>query len=189
MGLRHVVITSVTRDDLADGGAAQWAATVRAVREAAPASAVELLIPDFQGRQVETVAGAAPNIIGHNIECVRRLTPQVRSGASYETSLRTLEQIAATGLATKSGLMAGLGESDDEVLETLADLRRSGCRIVTIGQYLQPTPQHLAVSEYVHPERFDRWRDRALEMGFSYVASGPLVRSSYMADRALEHCV
>jgi lipoic acid synthetase len=187
MGLRHAVVTSVTRDDLPDHGAAHWAAVVAAIRKANPRTTIELLIPDMRGRRefVEIVAASKPDITGHNIECVRRLTGEVRSRASYRTSLHTLEHIAAAGTTTKSGLMVGLGETDNEVLQTLADLRRAGCRIVTIGQYLRPTPRHMAVSRYVHPEQFDLWREAALAMGFSYVAAGPLVRSSYMAEEAL----
>ena len=173
MGLRHVVVTSVTRDDLPDGGARHWAATVEAIREENPDATIELLIPDLDARAdlIETVAASAPDIIGHNIETVERLTPLVRSRAKYRTSLRTLETISRSGAVSKSGLMVGLGESDDEVL---------------LGQYLRPSLEHYPVAAYITPEKFERYRLRALEMGFSYCASAPLVRSSYLADAALQ---
>lgn len=188
MGLRHVVVTSVTRDDLADGGAAHWAATVRAVREENPDATIELLIPDLDARAdlVEIVAASEPDIIGHNIETVERLTPLVRSRAKYRTSLRTLELISRSGAVSKSGLMVGLGESDDEVLQTLRDLRNAGVEIVTLGQYLRPSLEHYPVAAYITPEKFEWYRLRALEMGFGYCASAPLVRSSYLADAALQ---
>ncbi len=187
MGLRYAVVTSVTRDDLADGGAAHWAACVRAIRRETPGTAVELLVPDFDARPepMETVLASAPDIIGHNIETVERLTPEVRSRAKYRTSLATLRYFADRGAVTKSGLMVGLGETDDEVLRTLHDLREAGVRIVTIGQYLRPTLEHLPVAAYVPPEKFGRYREQALAMGFSYCASAPMVRSSYLADEAL----
>lgn len=190
MGLRHAVITSVTRDDLADGGAAHWARTVEAVRAANPDTTIELLIPDMKANPelIGIVAASKPDIIGHNIECVRRVTPLVRSGADYDTSLRALAEISRTGITTKSGIMLGFGESREEVEQTLADLRAVGCRIVTMGQYLRPTPRHVEVSEYVHPDVFEKYKETALGLGFSYVASGPLVRSSYMAEKALEFC-
>jgi len=188
MGLRHAVITSVTRDDLPDHGAAHWAATIEAVRAENPNTTVEVLIPDMGGERsrVAVIAAARPHIIGHNVECVERLTPAIRSRASYATSLRTLEHSASMGALTKSGLMAGLGETEGEVLQTLRDLRAVGVQIVTIGQYLQPTSQQSVVSEYVTPEQFESYRLAAQDMGFLYVASAPLVRSSYMAHRALE---
>jgi len=187
MGLRHVVLTSVTRDDLPDGGALHWAHTVEAIRRRNPEATIELLIPDFDARAelIDTVLAAKPDIVGHNIETVERLTPQVRSRARYETSLRTLRHIAGSGAATKSGLMVGLGESDDEVLRTLRDLHAAGVRIVTIGQYLRPTLEHCPVAEYITPEKFERYRSEALGMGFAYCASAPMVRSSYLADEAL----
>ena len=187
MGLRHVVVTSVTRDDLPDGGARHWAAAVEAIRRENHDATIELLIPDFDARPelLDTVAAAKPDIIGHNIETVERLTPQVRSRARYATSLRTLELLARRGAATKSGLMLGLGESDDEVLQTLHDLRRAGVRIVTLGQYLRPTLEHYPVAEYITPEKFEAYRQQALAMGFDYCASAPMVRSSYRAQEAL----
>ena len=187
MKLRYVVVTSVTRDDLPDGGAAHWAQTVRAIRKQNPDAAIELLIPDLDARPdlLDTVIASKPDIIGHNIETVERLTPQVRSRARYATSLRTLELLARRGAATKSGLMLGLGESDDEVLQTLRDLRQAGVRIVTLGQYLRPTLEHYPVAEYITPEKFEAYRQQALAMGFDYCASAPMVRSSYRAQEAL----
>lgn len=188
MQLRHVVVTSVTRDDLPDGGAGHWAATVRAIREENPDATIELLIPDLDARPdlLDTVLASEPDIIGHNIETVERLTPEVRSRARYRTSLETLRYLHEQGAVTKSGLMVGLGESDDEVIETLADLRKAGVEIVTLGQYLRPTLEHYPVAAYITPEKFDWYRQQALAMGFGYCASAPLVRSSYLADAALE---
>ena len=188
MKLRHVVVTSVTRDDLPDGGAHHWAATVEAVRQQNPDAAIELLIPDLDARPdlLDTVLASKPDIIGHNIETVERLTPEVRSRARYRTSLETLRYLHGQGAVTKSGLMVGLGESDEEVIETLADLRKAGVEIVTLGQYLRPTLEHYPVAAYITPEKFDRYRQQALAMGFGYCASAPLVRSSYLADAALE---
>ena len=188
MGLRHVVVTSVTRDDLPDGGAQHWAATVEAIRRKNPDATIELLIPDLDARAdlIEIVAASKPDIIGHNIETVERLTPLVRSRAKYRTSMRTLEIISKTGIVSKSGLMVGLGESDDEVMQTLGDLRDVGTEIVTLGQYLRPSLEHYPVAAYITPEKFEWYRLQALDMGFSYCASAPLVRSSYLADAALE---
>jgi lipoic acid synthetase len=188
MGLRHVVVTSVTRDDLPDGGAAHWARVVEAIRKENPDATIELLIPDLDAREdlIEVVLASKPDIVGHNIETVERLTPLVRSRAKYRTSLRTLEIISRSGAVAKSGLMVGLGESDDEVLQTLRDLREMGVEIVTLGQYLRPSLEHYPVAAYITPEKFDWYRLQALEMGFSYCASAPMVRSSYLADAALE---
>lgn len=187
MQLRYVVLTSVTRDDLSDGGAAHWAATVRAVRERCPDAAIELLIPDMDARPdlLDVVLASGADIIGHNIETVERLTPDVRSRVKYRTSLATLRYMSEQGAVTKSGLMLGLGETEEEVLQTLADLRDAGVRIVTLGQYLRPTLGHWPVAAYITPEKFEWYRQRALEMGFSYCASAPLVRSSYLAEEAL----
>ena len=186
MKLRYVVVTSVTRDDLPDGGAAHWAATVEAIRVQNPDAVIELLIPDLDAKPdlLDTVIASKPDIIGHNIETVERLTPEVRSRAKYRTSLETLRYMSSQGVATKSGLMVGLGESDEEVLQTLHDLREAGVRIVTIGQYLRPTLEHYPVAAYITPEKFEWYRLQALEMGFSYCASAPLVRSSYRAEEA-----
>lgn len=188
MQLKYVVVTSVTRDDLPDGGAAHWAATVEAIREVNPDTKIELLIPDLDARPelLATVVASKPDIIGHNIETVERLTPAVRARAKYRTSLETLRLLGEQGATTKSGLMVGLGETEAELLQTLRDLREAGVRIVTIGQYLRPTPEHYPVAAYVTPEQFEAYRQQALAMGFSYCASAPLVRSSYLAEEALE---
>jgi lipoic acid synthetase len=185
MGLRYVVITSVTRDDLPDGGAGCFAETIGAVRKRLPAARIEVLIPDFQGdpKALLTVINARPDVLNHNIETVPRLYPQVRSAAQYRRSLELLKNVADfdPAIATKSGLMLGLGEISAEINQTLKDLRAAGCRILTLGQYLQPTPEHLPVYRYVTPEEFDRWGQIAQDMGFDKVSSGPLVRSSYHA--------
>ncbi len=188
MGLKHIVLTSVTRDDLEDEGAAHWVKTVEAIRASATDATIELLISDMNQRPelLEIVAGSGADIIGHNIETTRALTPSVRSNADYERSLATLSILASQGVVTKSGIMVGLGESDQEVIETLHDLRKAGVKIVTLGQYLRPTLSHLPVARYVTPERFEWYREQAMAMGFSYCASAPLVRSSYLADEALE---
>ena len=187
MQLRHIVVTSVTRDDLPDGGAAHWAATVRAVRKENPDATIELLIPDLDAKPdlLDTVIASGPDIIGHNIETTERLTPLVRSRARYRTSLDVLRYLSEKGAVAKSGLMVGLGESDEEVLQTLRDLHAAGVEIVTLGQYLRPTLEHHPVAAYITPEKFDWYRQQALDMGFSYCASGPMVRSSYLADEAL----
>jgi lipoic acid synthetase len=188
MGLKHAVITSVTRDDLPDHGAAIWARTVEAVRRENPESTIELLISDMDARPelINQVLASRPDIVGHNIETVERLTPEVRSRAKYRTSLETLRLIAESGAVAKSGLMVGLGESEEEILQTLRDLREVGVSIVTLGQYLRPTKEHYPVKAYITPEKFEEYRLKALEMGFAYCASAPLVRSSYLADAALE---
>ena len=188
MQLKHAVVTSVTRDDLPDGGARHWAETVKAIRTESPDTTIELLIPDLDARSdlLDIVLASNPDIVGHNIETVERLTPQVRSRARYRTSLETLRYLAEQGATTKSGLMLGLGETHEEVMTTLADLRQHGVDIVTLGQYLRPTLEHLPVAAYVTPEQFEAYRTEALGMGFSYCASAPLVRSSYLADAAVE---
>ncbi|MDO5385233.1 MAG: lipoyl synthase [Rikenellaceae bacterium] len=190
MGLKHCVVTSVTRDDLPDGGAEIWAEAVRAVRRENPDTSIELLIPDFDAREdlIDTVIAAKPDIIGHNVETVARLTPQVRSRARYEVSLKTLSHIARSGCRTKSGLMVGLGETDDEVLAAIDDLVANGVRIMTIGQYLRPTLKHLPVADYVTPEKFATYKEEALRRGMLYVESGPMVRSSYMAEKTMQCC-
>lgn len=187
MGLKHAVITSVTRDDLEDGGAAFWAEVIRAVRRENPETTIEVLIPDMDGRHdlIDVILEAAPDIVGHNLETVERLTPFVRSRAKYATSIETLRYIASRGAVAKSGLMLGLGECEEEVMSALDDLADAGCSIVTMGQYLQPTLGHLPVHEYITPERFAWFGDLARLRGFSYVASAPLVRSSYLAEEAL----
>lgn len=187
MALKHAVITSVDRDDLEDGGAGHWAEIVRAVRLANPNTTIELLIPDFNGRMdlLDVVLEAGPDIVGHNIETCRRVTPLVRSRATYDTSMAVLEHISSSGMVCKSGMMVGIGESDQEVLETMRDLRAVGCNILTIGQYLQPSKAHFPIDRYVHPSVFDSYRVDGLAMGFDYVASAPMVRSSYLADKAV----
>jgi lipoic acid synthetase len=187
MGLKHAVLTSVTRDDLPDGGAVHWAAVIRAVRAENPQTTTEVLIPDFGGRLelVDRVLEARPDITGHNIETVARLTPSVRSRAQYGVSLEVLRHVASRGSVAKSGIMLGLGETVAEVLEALDDLRAAGVAVVTLGQYLRPTMRHLPVAEYMRPEVFEFFKQEALARGFAHVASGPLVRSSYMADQAL----
>jgi lipoic acid synthetase len=186
--LKHVVLTSVDRDDLPDGGSAIWAETVRKVKELNPGITIETLIPDFGGdsKQLQTVIESAPDIISHNLETVRRLTPQIRSAAQYERSLEVLREIATSGLRAKSGIMVGLGETETEVLETMDDLRKVNCSIFTIGQYLQPTPTHLPVEQYVHPDVFEKYRVAGLEKGFTFVESTPLVRSSYHAEKHID---
>lgn len=191
MQLKYVVLTSVTRDDLEDGGAHHWAATVEAIREKNPDAAIELLIPDLDAKAhlLDVILASKADIVGHNIETVERLTPLVRSRAKYRTSLATLRYLSEQGAHTKSGIMVGLGESDDEVLQTLRDLREAGVKIVTLGQYLRPSLEHYPVAAYITPEKFEWYRQKALEMGFSYCASAPLVRSSYLAEEALTSVV
>ena len=187
LGLKHAVVTSVDRDDLPDKGSAHWVETIRQIRELCPGVTVEVLIPDFDG-QAELIAPILeerPEVVAHNMETVRRLTPVVRSRATYDCSLSVLAQIAEAGLPAKTGLMLGLGETQEEILETMDDLRQVECSILTLGQYLQPTRRHYPVQEYVHPDRFAELREIALDKGFRHVESGPLVRSSYHAERHL----
>jgi lipoic acid synthetase len=185
LGLKHCVITSVTRDDLADGGAEFWATTIRKIKELNPKTTIETLIPDFNGQPgyLQKVIDAAPDVISHNMETVRRLTPKVRSTARYDRSLLVISVIAAAGIVSKSGIMVGLGETVAEVLQTMEDLRSAGCKVLTIGQYLQPDSNLLPVQEYITPELFEKYRIEGLKRGFSYVESSPLVRSSYHAER------
>jgi len=186
MGLKHVVLTSVDRDDLIDGGSKIWAATIRAIRKHAPGVTIETLIPDFQGKeeQLDRIIEVAPEIVSHNIETVKRLTREVRVQARYERSLEVLNYLKKGGIAkTKSGLMLGMGETDIEIEETLKDLRMAGVEIITIGQYLQPTKKHLLVQRYVHPDEFAKYKEWAIDLGFTFVESGPLVRSSYHAEK------
>ena len=187
MRLKHVVITAVARDDLKDGGADHFRLTIEAVRSLNPRTVIEVLTPDFNDRDeaIEAVLAANPDIFNHNLETVRRLTPEVRSRATYDRSLSVLAKVKAKrggGIYTKSGLMLGLGETEAELLEAMADLRQAGCQILTLGQYLQPTVKHLPVAEFVRPEKFSALGDRARAMGFIHVASGAMVRSSYHAD-------
>jgi len=185
LGLRHVVITSVTRDDLPDGGAGHFAACVAALKATLPGVTVEVLTPDFRGWPVAVVARSGPDVFAHNIETVPRLYPRVRPGADYSRSLELLRQAAGAGLVTKSGLMVGLGETMEEIEAVLADLRRAGCLLLTVGQYLAPTAGHLPVERYLTPGEFESLRRRALALGFAGVAAGPLVRSSYRAAELL----
>lgn len=189
MKLSHAVVTSVDRDDLPDLGAAHWAQTIREIRRLNPETTIEVLIPDFQGRRelVEQVIEARSDIISHNMETVRRISPLVRSAARYDTSLEVIRQIAASGITAKSGIMVGLDETPAEVEELMDDLRAAGCQIMTIGQYLQPSHRHYPVAEYVTPEQFKRYEETGLAKGFTQVESGPLVRSSYHAEKSLRY--
>ena len=190
MGLRHAVVTSVDRDDLADAGAEHWQKVVGAIKTINPNTTVEVLLPDFDGKRelIEVALATRPHIVGHNLETVERITPLVRSRAKYRTSLEALRIMAESGIPTKSGIMLGLGETHEEILQALRDLREVGVEIVTLGQYLRPTAKHYPVDRYVTPEEFDTLKEEALAMGFKYVASAPLVRSSYLADRAVDAC-
>lgn len=188
MKLKHCVLTSVDRDDLGDGGAAIWAETIRAVKKLSPGTTIEALVPDFsgEGEQLQTVIDAGPEVISHNLETVRRLTPVVRSVANYDRSLEVVGRVSASPVRSKSGIMAGLGERREEVLETMDDLRRVGCEVFTIGQYLQPTRKHWPVAGYIRPEQFREYEEKGLAMGFRFVESGPLVRSSYHAEKHVD---
>ena len=185
LGLKHVVITAVARDDLADGGAAHFANTILAVRQVQEQIVVEVLVPDFNGNEtaIKSVLSAQPDIFNHNLETVERLSPVVRSRAKYRRSLRVLQRARQIDpdVVTKSGIMLGLGETENELLQSLDDLREAGVQVLTMGQYLRPTPKHLPVIEYIVPQAFEFYREVALQKGFEYVASGPLVRSSYHA--------
>lgn len=185
MKLKHAVITSVDRDDLPDGGASVWVDTIKKVKELNPTTTMEVLIPDFQGMTnlVQRIIDAQPEVISHNVETVRRLTPRIRSRAKYDVSLAVLKHIADAGAVAKSGIMLGLGETQDEVLHTMDDLAAVGVKVLTIGQYLQPSVQHLEVQEYITPEQFKFYETEGLKKGFKFVESGPLVRSSYHAER------
>jgi lipoic acid synthetase len=183
--LRHAVITSVDRDDLADCGAGHWAKIIRRIHEVCPGVTMEVLIPDFQGRMelVDLVIAEKPDVISHNLETVRRLTPDVRCHATYDTSLAVIEHIAKSGIRSKSGIMLGLGETRDEILQTMDDLLAVGCEVMTIGQYLQPSTQHYPVHDYIHPDVFAEYAEIGRQKGFRHIESSPLVRSSYHAER------
>ena len=187
MKVKHAVITSVDRDDLSDGGSEIWVSTVKAIRRQSPTTTLETLIPDFAGnwKNLQNIINVAPEIVSHNIETVRRLTKTIRVQAKYNRSLELLLRLKQGGMKTKSGLMLGLGETHEEVLETLEDLRSVNVDIVTLGQYLQPTPKHAPVDEFISPEKFDEYKNYGLKLGFKYVESGPLVRSSYHAEKHL----
>jgi lipoyl synthase len=185
MKLKHCVLTSVDRDDLDDLGSEIWINTVKAIKKKCPETTIETLIPDFDGipELISNVCKAGQEVVSHNLETVRRITPWARSRAKYDVSLSTLKLISKTGVVTKSGIMVGLGETYAEVIETLEDMRKSGVNVVTIGQYLQPTKKHLMVKEYVTPEMFKAYEKAGLDMGFRFVESSPLVRSSYRAEK------
>lgn len=188
MKLSHAVVTSVDRDDLPDLGAGHWARTITEIKKINPDTTIEVLIPDFQGRMelVDKIIAANPEIISHNMETVRRISPLVRSAADYETSLQVIRRIAESGITAKSGIMVGLGETPSEVEELMDDLLATGCSILTIGQYLQPTRRHYPVEEYVTPEQFAQYKQTGLEKGFEQVESAPLVRSSYHAEKHIK---
>lgn len=185
MGLRHAVVTSVDRDDLPDLGAQHWVETILTIKRMNPNTTIEVLIPDFQGRLdlVDQIVDANPEIISHNMETIQRITPLVRSAAKYETSLAVLHRIAQRGITAKTGIMVGLGETEDEVLELMDDVLETGASVLTIGQYLQPSRKNIPVAEYIHPDQFEKYRQMALDKGFKQVESAPLVRSSYHAEK------
>lgn len=185
MTIRHAVITSVDRDDLPDKGAGFWARTIRILKQEIPGLTMETLIPDFDAipELVQQVIDSGPDVISHNLETVERLTPMIRSRARYRASLEVVGMVARSGVVSKSGIMLGLGEAGEEVIRTMEDLRESGCEVLTLGQYLQPTMQHMPVETYVHPDRFAEFREIALSLGFKAVESSPLVRSSYHAHK------
>lgn len=183
--LKHAVITSVDRDDLPDYGASHWVKVITAIKEQSPMTTMEVLIPDFQGNLdlVDRIIEAEPDVISHNLETVRSLSDQIRCKATYETSLAVIKRIADSGIVAKSGIMLGLGELPEEIIQTMDDLRSVGCEVMTIGQYLQPAEKNIEVKEYIHPDQFDEYRQIALNKGFRHVESAPLVRSSYHAER------
>lgn len=183
--LKHAVLTSVDRDDLDDLGCAHWVEVIRAVKQVNPEVTMEVLIPDFQGKRnlIQKIIEARPEVISHNLETVRRLTPSIRSRATYDVSLAVVKQVADAGIISKSGIMLGLGETREEILATMDDLRSVGCRVMTIGQYLQPAAGNIEVKAYVTPEAFEEYKRIGLEKGFTHVESGPLVRSSYHAEK------
>ncbi len=185
MNLKHAVITSVDRDDLPDLGAAHWVKTIETVKQRNPGLTIEVLIPDFKGRKelIDMVIDAAPDIISHNMETVRRLTPKIRSAAKYDVSLSVLQRIAERGVVAKTGMMVGLGEQTEEIYQLMDDVLAVGGSVLTIGQYLQPSRKHVPVSEYIHPDKFKEFKEVALQKGFSKVESAPLVRSSYHAEK------
>jgi lipoyl synthase len=185
MKLKHCVITSVDRDDLSDGGAAIWAQTVEKIKEVNPEITIETLIPDFDGKHenIQKIIDTSPDIISHNIETVKRLTPFIRTKAKYEKSLSVIEYIGESNKVAKSGFMVGLGENESEIFEAMTDLRSAGCNILTIGQYLQPGFGFMKPAAYIHPEKFEEYKNIAIKMGFDFVESSPLVRSSFHAER------
>ncbi len=188
MNIKHCVITSVDRDDLDDGGSAFWAETIKAIKRVNPETTIETLIPDFDGVKelIDNVIEAKPEVISHNLETVERLTPQIRSRAKYRRSLEVIRIIAESGVTAKSGIMLGLGETEEEIFQTMDDLLAVGCKVFTIGQYLAPTLDHIQVKEYVTPEKFEEYKQIGLKKGFRFVESSPLVRSSYHAEYHVE---
>ncbi len=188
LALKHVVITSVDRDDLPDYGAAHWAKLISRLKQECTGTTMEVLIPDMRGRKdlLDMIIAERPDVISHNMETVRRLTPEVRSVATYECSLDVIRHIAGSGIRSKSGIMLGLGETEEEILQTMDDLRDAGCEVMTIGQYLQPTKHHYPVQEYVEPEKFDEYGRIGRAKGFRHVESAPMVRSSYHAEKHVE---
>lgn len=188
MGVKHAVITSVDRDDLDDGGAEIWALTIKKIKEVNPNTTIETLIPDFDGNKelIQKVIDAKPEVISHNLETVRRITPIIRSKARYERSLDVLEYIVKSGIRSKTGIMVGLGENEAEIMETMDDVRHRGVEVFTIGQYLQPSRHHLSVKEFVTPEQFEKYRMEGIRKGFRHIESSPLVRSSYHAERHIK---
>jgi lipoyl synthase len=185
LGLDHCVVTSVDRDDLPDGGAGIWAETISRIKKLNPGTTIEVLIPDFNGNEslLQMIIEAGPDVISHNLETVRRLTPAIRSRAKYETSLKVIKVIASSEIRSKSGIMLGLGETREEILETMDDLLEAGCEVLTIGQYLAPGPGHMQVADYIEPELFEQYGRTGLQKGFMFVESSPLVRSSYHAEK------
>ncbi len=188
MKLRHAVVTSVDRDDLVDGGAAHWAATISEIKRLNPDTTLEVLIPDFDGKMelVDMIINEKPNIISHNLETVRRLTPQIRTKAKYDTSLQVLAHIASRGTVAKTGIMLGLGETEEEILQLMDDALKTGCSILTIGQYMQPSRNNVPVTAYIHPDKFAEYKQIGLDKGFKRVESGPFVRSSYCAENHID---
>lgn len=188
MQLKHCVITSVDRDDLPDGGASDWAATIKKIKEVNPDITMETLIPDFDGNHkfIQMIIDAGPDVISHNVETVKRLTPVIRTKAKYERSLDVINYISGKGKTAKSGFMLGLGEKEYEIIQTISDLYASGCKILTIGQYLRPGSAYMDVEEFITPEKFEEYRIIALRLGFSFVESSPLVRSSFHAENHIK---
>lgn len=186
--LKHAVITSVDRDDLKDKGARHWSDTIREIKKVNPSTTVEVLIPDFDGKTdlIQLIIESGPDVISHNLETVRRLTPTIRSRANYDTSLKVLRTISSSGVTSKSGIMVGLGETYEEVIQTMDDLLSSGCKIFTIGQYLQPTTINYQVKEYIKPEVFENYKRVGLEKGFKYIESAPMVRTSFHAEKHID---
>lgn len=185
LGLKHVVITSVDRDDLPDGGAGHWVAMIKTLKTECPGVTIEVLIPDFKGELslVDRIIRERPDVISHNLETVRRLTPEVRTFATYDNSLKVIGHIAKSGIRSKSGIMLGLGETEEEIIETMNDLREVGCEVMTIGQYLQPSKNNYPLQDYITPEKFDEYGEIGRSKGFRHVESSPLVRSSYHAEK------